>query len=163
MQALTQIWKLFLCQLNNLSEKENHGNENLPNCKYRDKSYFSNLEVGLNSKCLSFFYVNVNSLSENFDNFNHLINKLKSEFDVLGISDLKILKYQSINTNGNLQNHVIEQTPTELTAVGALLYINKRSSYTTRPDLFIYKPKKLQSVLAEVALPKKSNLIVGCI
>ena len=163
MQALTQIWKLFLCQLNNLSEKENHGNENLPNCKYRDKSYFSNLEVGLNSKCLSFFYVDVNSLSENFDNFNHLINKLKSEFDVLGISDLKILKYQSINTNSNLQNHVIEQTPTELTAVGALLYINKRSSYTTRPDLFIYKPKKLQSVLAEVALPKKSNLIVGCI
>ena len=128
--------------MNNLSEKENHGNENLPNYKYRDKSYFSNLEVGLNSKCLSFFYVNVNSLSENFDNFNHLINKLKSEFDVLGISDLKILKYQSINTNGNLQNHVIEQTPTELTAVGALLYINKRSSYTTRPDLVIYKTKK---------------------
>ena len=128
--------------MNNLSEKENHGNENLPNYKYRDKSYFSNLEVGLNSKCLSFFYVNVNSLSENFDNFNHLINKLKSEFHVLGISDLKILKYQSINTNGNLQNHVIEQTPTELTAVGALLYINKRSSYTTRPDLVIYKTKK---------------------
>ena len=119
--------------------------------------------MGLNSKCLSFFYVNVNLLSENFDNFNHLINKLKSEFDVLGISDLKILKYQSINTNGNLQNHVIEQTPTELTAVGALLYINKRSSYTTRPDLVIYKPKKLQSVFAEVPLPKKSNLIVGCI
>ena len=90
MQALTQIWKLFLCQLNNLSEKENQGNENLPNCKYRDKRFFSNLEVGLNSKCLSFFYVNVNSLSENFDNFNHLINKLKSEFDVIGISDLKI-------------------------------------------------------------------------
>ena len=117
----------------------------------------------IRNACLSFFYVNVNSLSENFDNFNNLINKLKSEFDVLGISDLKILKYQSINTNGNLQNHVIEQTPTELTAVGALLYINKRSSYTTRPDLVIYKPKKLQSVFAEVALPKKSNLIVGCI
>ena len=142
MQALTQIWKLFLCQLNNLSEKENHGNENLPNCKYRDISYFSNLDVGLNSKCLSLFYVNVNSLSENFDNFNHLINKLKSEFDNLGISDLKIWKSQSINTNGNLHNHVIEQTPTESTAVGALLYINKGYSYTTRPDLVIYKPKK---------------------
>ena len=28
----------LLCQLNNLSEKENNDNDNLPNCKYRDIS-----------------------------------------------------------------------------------------------------------------------------
>ena len=43
----------------------------------RDISYFSNLNVELKSKCLSFFHVNINSLSKNFDNFNHLINELK--------------------------------------------------------------------------------------
>ena len=43
---------------------------------------------------------------------------------------------------------------------GALLYINKRHSYKTRPDLAIYKPKKLESIFVEVVLPKKSNLIV---
>ena len=35
--------KIFLCQLNNLSEQETNSNENLPNCKYRDVSYFSNI------------------------------------------------------------------------------------------------------------------------
>ena len=153
----------LLCQLNNLSEKENSYNENLPNCKYRDISYFSNLDVELKSKCLSFFHLNINSLSKNFDNFNHLINELKLEFDILGISESRILKSQSLNTNVSLQNYVIEQTPTESTAGGALLYINKRHSYKTRPDLAIYKPKKLESIFVEVVLPKKSNLIVGCI
>ena len=128
-----------------------------------ETSYFSNLDVELKSKCLSFFHPIINSLSKNFDNFNHLINELKLEFDILGISESRILKSQSLNTNVSLQNYVIEQTPTESTAGGALLYINKRHSYKTHPDLAIYKPKKLESIFVEVVLPKKSNLIVGCI
>ena len=87
--------KNLLCQLNNLSEKENIDNENLPNCKYRDISYFSNLDVELKSKCLSFFHLSLNPLSKIFDSFNHLINELKSEFDVLGISKSRVLKSQS--------------------------------------------------------------------
>ena len=154
--------KNLLCQLNNIFEKENNDNENLPNCKYRDISYFSNLDVELKSKCLSFFHLNINSLSKNFDNFNHLINKLKLEFDILGISESRILRSQSLNTNLSLQNYAIKQTSSESTAGGALLYINKRHSYKTHPDLAIYKPKKLESIFVEVILPKKSNLIVGC-
>ena len=76
--------KILLCQLYNLSEKENYENEKLRNCKYRDISYFSNLDVELKSKFLSFFHLNINSLSKGFDNFNHLINELKLEFDILG-------------------------------------------------------------------------------
>ena len=105
----------------------------------------------------------MNSLSKNFDNFNHLINKLKLEFDILGISESRILKSQSLNTYVSLQNYVIEQTPTESTAGGALLYTNKKHSYKTRPDLAIYKPKKLESIFVEAVLLMKSNLIVGCI
>ena len=55
--------KNLLRQLNNLSEKENIDNENLPNCKYRDLSYFSNLEVELKSKFLAFLHLNIKSLS----------------------------------------------------------------------------------------------------
>ena len=44
-----------------------------------------------------------------------------------------------------------------------MLYINKRHSYKTGPELAIYKPKNLESIFVEVVLPKKSNLIVGCI
>ena len=149
--------------MNNFSEKENDDNENLPNCKYRDISYFSNLNVEFKSKCLSFFHLNINSLSKNFDDFNHLINKLKLQFDILGISESRILKSQSLNTNVSPQNYVIEQASTESTTGGPLLYINKRRFYQPRPYLAIYKPKKFESVFVEVILPKKCNLIVRCI
>ena len=134
--------KNLLCQLNNLPEKENIDNENLPNCKYKDISCFSILDVELKSKCFSFFHLSINSLSKNFDNFNHLINKLKLEFDTLDISESRISKSQSLNTNVSLQNYVIKQIPTESTAGGALLYINKQHSHKACPELATYKPKK---------------------
>ena len=59
-----------------------------------------------------------------------------------------------------MQNYVIEETPTESTAGGVLLYINKKHSY---PDLMIYKAKRYESTFIKVTLPKKTNLIVGCI
>ena len=40
------------------------------------------------------------------NNLNHLINKLKLEFDILGISDSRILKSQYLNTNASLQSYV---------------------------------------------------------
>ena len=52
--------KNLLCQLNNLSEKENIHNENLSNCKYTVISYFSNLDAEIKSNCLSFFHFNKN-------------------------------------------------------------------------------------------------------
>ena len=89
--------------MNNLSEKEDDDNENLlntVNCKYRDISYFSNFDVELKSK---------NSLSKNFDNFNHLTNELKLKFDILGISESRISKSQALNTNVSLQNYVLNK------------------------------------------------------
>ena len=76
--------KTWCC--NTLSEKKND-NENLANCKYKDKSYFTSLDVKLKSKYLSFFHLKMNSLSKNLDNFNHDIKEPKLEFDILRISE----------------------------------------------------------------------------
>ena len=147
--------KSLLCQLSNLSEKENNDNENLPNCKYRDISYFSNLDMELKPKCLSFFHLNINLLSKHFDNFNHLNNELKLELDILGISESRISIFKH---KCHLPNYVIEQTSTESTAGGALLYINMRHSYKTHPDLAIYKPKKnLNQFLLKLFYPRKAT------
>ena len=55
---------IYLCQLNNLSEKENSNSENLPDCKYRDVSYFSNFDAKLKMEYLSFFYLNIKIYSK---------------------------------------------------------------------------------------------------
>ena len=56
----------------------------------------------------------------------------------------------------SLNDYVIEYSPTESSAGGALLYIDKKYSYQPRNDLNIYKPN-------EIILSKRSNIIIGCI
>ena len=92
-----------------------------------------------------------------------MIHVLKIDADILGFFESRILKSQSFNINICLQNYVIEPTPTESNAGGVLLHINKKYSYETRFDLMIYKAKKLESTFIEVIMPKKTDLIVGCI
>ena len=114
--------------------RKKNDNENLANCKYKDKSYFTSLDVKLKSKYLSFFHLKMNSLSKNLDNFNHDIKEPKLEFDILRISE----SFQFISELFHF-SHDIEQTSTESIAGEALLYINKRNSCKTCPDLSIYK------------------------
>ena len=90
------------------------------------------------------------------------LDKMKLEFDFIGIAESRISKTQSPSNNINLQNYSIEHTHTETTAVGALVYINKKH-YKICSDLTIYEAKKLESVFIEIVLSKKSNIIVGCI
>ena len=94
-----------------------------------------NLDVLLKSKRNSYNDLNINSLKKKFIILTILINELELEFYVLGISESRILKSQSLNTNVSLRNYVIEQTSAESTAGGALLYINKRYYYL---DFAIY-------------------------
>ena len=56
------------------------------------------------------------------------LDKMKLEFDFIGIAESRISKTQSPSNNINLQNYSIEHTHTETTAVGALVYINKKHS-----------------------------------
>ena len=79
------------------------------------------------------------------------------------ITESRISKTNFSPTNIALANYVIEQTPTESNAGGALLYTNRKHSYKIRKDLKLYKPYKIESVFVEVIMPKKTNMIVGCI
>ena len=49
------------------------------------------------------------------------------------------MKGKTPTVNINLNNYVIEHTPTESSVGGALLYINKKYLYQPRNDLNIYK------------------------
>ena len=103
------------------------------------------------------------SLTKNVDDFNILLNDLNVNFDILVISESCIKKDSSSPVNLHLDNYSIEQTPTETSAGGTLLYINKRLSYQLRNDLKLYHPGKTESTFIEIICSKSTNVIVGCI
>ena len=76
--------------------------------------------------------MNICSLTKNFDDFNILLSELNVSFDILAIAESRIKEDSSSAINLQLNNYFIEHTPTESSAGGTLLYINKRLSYQLR-------------------------------
>ena len=148
-------------KLNNFTDDEKINYLKLPNCKYREIDYFQKLSKNFKRKTLSFFRMNVCSLTKNFDDFDILFNDLNVNFDILAITESRIKKNSSSPVNLNLDNYSIEQTPTETSADGTLLYINKRLSYQLMNDLKLYHPGKIESTFSEITCSKSSNVIVG--
>ena len=91
--------------------------------KYKDPEYFCNLPGNIKSRSLSIFHHSVRSLSKNFDQLHALLTKFDIDFDFIGITESRISKTNFSQRNIALANYVIEQTPTESNAGGALLYI----------------------------------------
>ena len=60
--------------------------------KYYDISQIQNLKICDQNKSLSLFHLNKCSLSNNFDDFQLLIQSTYVSFDVTAISDSKIIK-----------------------------------------------------------------------
>ena len=134
-------------QLNNFTADKKENELKLPNCKYREIDYFQKLSSNFKRRTLSFFHMNVSSLTKNFDDFNILLNDLNANFDILAIKESRIKKDSSSPVNLHLDNYSVEQTPTETSAGGTLLYINKRLSYQLRNDLKLYHPGKIESII----------------
>ena len=88
--------------------------------------------------------MNVSSLTKTF---NILLHDLNVNFDIFAIKESRIKKDSSSPINIHLDNYSVEQTSTETSAGGTLLYINKRLSYQLRNDLKLFHPGKIESTL----------------
>ena len=111
-------------QLNNCTDDKKENELKLPNCKYREIDYFQKLSKDFKRKTLSLFHMNVCSLTKNFDDFNVLLNYLNVNFDIFAITESRIEKNSSSPVDFHLENYSMEETPTETSAGGTLLYIN---------------------------------------
>ena len=146
----------LLNHLHNFTDDEKENELNLRNCKYRDTDYFQNLTKDFKRKALSFFRMNVCSLTKYFDDFN-------ISLDILAITETRIKKDSSSPINLQSNNYSIVHTLTESSAGGTLLCKNKRLSYQLRNDLTLYDPGKIESNLMEIICSKSTAVIVGCI
>ena len=106
--------------------------------------------------------MNVSSLTKNVDHFNILLNELNVNFDILAITESRIKKDSPSTVNLHL-DYLVEQTSTETSAGGTLLYINKTLSYQLKNDLKLYHLEKIESTFIEIICSKLTNVIVGCI
>ena len=70
-------------QLNNFTDDEKENELKLPNCKYREIGYFQNLSKNFKRKTLSFFHMNVCSLTKNSGDFKMLLNDFNVNSDIL--------------------------------------------------------------------------------
>ena len=119
-----------------------------------------NIEIPHKNKSPSLFHLNACSTKKNFDDLQHLLSCTRKTFDIIAISETRIIKNLSLLNNLNLKNYSFEFAPTE-TSAGTLLYIANHLSYKCRNDLNIYKKNELESTFIEIVNPKKIKYCCG--
>ena len=115
-----------------------------------------------NAKNKSIFHMNIASLSKHKEELEAALSLLDFQFDIIGITETKILKDITPIISPSLNGYAPESTPTESTKGGALIYIKKPLVYDRRDDLekLMYKPKELESVFVEIAGKKIKYMAV---
>jgi len=85
-------------------------------------------------------------------------------FDVIGITEHKIHEDTDAISNLDIPGyHPFLYDPITTSHGGAGLYINDSLVFTERKDLQFNSPGNHESIFVEVILPKKKNMIIGCI
>ena len=112
---------------------------------------------------MTVLHLNISSLSFHINELKLLLSSLNLEFDIICITESRITKSNLPTSNIHIPGYNTEQTPTESSAGGTLIYISQKLSYKNKPDLQIYHPRHLESIFIEILLPDKSNFIIGTV
>ena len=129
------------------------------NSKYFEINELNSLKLDLPS---SFGHVTIASLNAHIDDLKSVMARLNFNFDIIGISEHKILKDTSPSNNINISGYKeFTYEPTETDFGGTGFYI--KDNLDQRIDLQINSPKDCESMFIEIIFPTKKNLIIGCI
>jgi hypothetical protein len=152
-----------ISELSNETFFDSLGNQR-SSCKYYEVDDFLSLNFKANN-LLSFFHLNISSLSNHFDELCSYLDILKHNFGIIGITETRFLKDSPTFFNCNLPNYQYIHTPTESTVGGAMLYISNKLSFKPRDDLssLLYRSKELESVFIELNQKNKQNIVIGCV
>ena len=132
-------------------------------CNYFDIDSFNS--SFFNAQGLSFFHLNISSLPKHQDDLSFFLDSLSVKFKVMGFSETRIVEGSSVIHNINIPGYACLSNPTESSAGGTALYIDKSLNYTSRTDLssFLYYSKSLESTFAELHLKNQPNTIIASI
>ena len=101
-------------QFNNSSEIHDFKDpENVVNCKYFKLEEVQTMKIPDKKNSLSLFHINACSLSKKFDDLEYSLKTTNTSFDIIAISETRILKNTKIVKNINIPNFSYEFTLTE--------------------------------------------------
>ena len=141
-------------QFNNSSQIHDFKDrDNVANCKYYNLEEVQTMKIPNKKNSLSLFHINACSLSKNFDDLEYLLKTTNTNFNIIAISETRILKNTKIVKN--IPNFSYEFTPTESTAGRTLIYIADHLAYQKRNNLTIYSNNYLESTFIEIMNPSK--------
>ena len=153
-------------QLNNLFDQS----EKTVNCDYYDLKDFQKIKI--KQQDFSLLHLKISSLSCHINDLVNFLALVNTKFDVICITETKLSHKNPLTTNIELPGYNIEQTQSESSAGGTLIYvyiyiyiyiyIYQSLSYKRR-DLQICCPKEWESVLIEAIIPNKQSCILGTI
>ena len=96
--------KLLFNQFNELTAESNKKNpENFINCRNLDIDEIQKMKIEPNS--LSLFHINSCSLNKYFEDLEYLLKATNKIFDVIAISESRILKDTNLSKNINTYNY----------------------------------------------------------
>ena len=131
------------------------------NCKYYDLS--SKIpKSGKNN--YSMLHLNLASLGRHKDELTATLSLLDFDFDLIAISETKIIKNVEPNYDVSIEGYNHHLVPTESTRGGVLIYVKSDIDVKRRYDLEtkMYKKKELESVFLELVNDgKKMNFLVA--
>ena len=149
----------------NISDNENE--DEFFNSMVNSKYYTINELNEIKSDKTSSFrlaHVNIASLDAHIDDLRTVLSRLKFSFDIIGISEHKIMKDSSPSNNVDILGYdEFKFVPTETSFGGTGFYIKSDVDYIVRDDLEINSKGNCEAMFIEIILPNRKNLIVGCV
>ena len=163
-------FKTFIEECNSmhleLEESENESEETIFHnikSKYYDILDFNNIKPDSGST-FGIMHVNLASLNLHFDDLKLILSLLKYKFDIIAITEHKLLRGIGATSNIDLDGYnpfVFEEIDT--THGGTGFYINKTLDFIRRDDLAFNSPGDYSSSFIELIFPNKKNKIIGCV
>ena len=109
-------------------------------------------------------HVNIASLDAHIDDLRTVLFRLKSSFDVIGISEHKIRSDSAPSNNIEIPGYEeFDYIPTETHFGGTGFYVKSGLNYKVRKDYNLNSQGNFEAMFIELIFPDRKNLIVGCI
>ncbi len=147
---------------------------NLPNLS--DYDLDENLDLNINSqycaveglaslhaspKALSIFHMNIRSLSLHHDEFHTLLSNLNVDFQVIGLSEIKVSNNAPLTTNVNLPGYNFHYTASNSAAGGVGIYVKSNLKANVRNDLS-FSNDDFETIWIEIENSKAKNVLCCC-